>query len=365
MFVLQSYGQDQRYELDFDPVTNEFIVRMDIANDVAFFSMGASQVSLITCGDYGINAISITNSSISGNAYSINTSESDGIGLDYYGIATTGGGWTNQAVTTGQQFDLFRFTIAGFPDAGGCSTYSSCTATSGSDFPVRLFINGTDDTTGGVAGNDFDNTLTHAFDSDALLPGAAGSVNDPINSCPLPVELLAFNATPNRNAIALNWATATETNNSGFEIQRSTKPRSNFEKIAWVDGAGNSATRMDYDFLDEEVRTGVEYYYQLKQIDLDGSFEYSEVKSAKLNSGGIDAEVRPNPAKQAVEIAVGSTIKGDLILSLIDIQGRTISTKTYNGNNTINLDVSNLPAGMYMVRIENNSKSIVKKLIVE
>jgi len=98
----------------------------------------------------------------------------------------------------------------------------------------------------------------------------------------LPVELLYFNVTPINNLYAqLEWATATEINNDGFEVFRSTNGV-DFEYIAWVSGNGNQTSIHKYSYEDYSIETEVTYYYRLKQIDYDGQYEYFNIESVKL-----------------------------------------------------------------------------------
>ena len=89
-----------------------------------------------------------------------------------------------------------------------------------------------------------------------------------------PVELVSFNAVLIDNDVQLSWATATETNNSGFEILRKAQNDQTWGTIGFVPGFGTTTEPKSYSFTDEDVTTGI-YKYRLKQIDFDGTFEYS------------------------------------------------------------------------------------------
>jgi hypothetical protein len=99
------------------------------------------------------------------------------------------------------------------------------------------------------------------------------------SSSTLPVEFLGLSAIANNNCIQLDWSTASELNNSGFEVFRSIDGIS-FEKIAFIDGQGNSTNIQTYDYLDCNIQRGFRYYYQLKQLDFNGEFSYSDIVSA-------------------------------------------------------------------------------------
>ncbi|MCH2021297.1 MAG: hypothetical protein MK207_02355 [Saprospiraceae bacterium] len=113
----------------------------------------------------------------------------------------------------------------------------------------------------------------------------------------LPVELLNFEAQRlNPTSVQIDWTTETETNNSGFEIQRMYDNESTFSKINWIEGAGNSLNVLNYKLIDENNYSGVAYY-RLKQIDFDGTSSYSEIRSVigVSREENIGITVFPNP----------------------------------------------------------------------
>jgi hypothetical protein len=139
------------------------------------------------------------------------------------------------------------------------------------DFPTYItgvlqdFINGTFINVSMVDSGSF--TVTNPF----IFNGLRMLIDFNITS---PVELISFSSDVFENVIKLNWTTATETNNSGFEILRFTQNVNEWEMIGFVPGFGTTAEPKSYSFLDENVTTGI-YKYRLKQIDFDGSFTYS------------------------------------------------------------------------------------------
>jgi hypothetical protein len=107
----------------------------------------------------------------------------------------------------------------------------------------------------------------------------------------LPVELLSFDVTPINNQYArLEWATASEINNNGFEVLRSVDGE-NFEYIAWISGNGNQTTIHKYSYEDYSIEKGITYYYQLKQIDYDGQYEYFDIKPVRLSGPSKYSEI--------------------------------------------------------------------------
>ncbi|MEM9884770.1 MAG: hypothetical protein AAF849_02690 [Bacteroidota bacterium] len=120
----------------------------------------------------------------------------------------------------------------------------------------------------------------------------------------LPVELLSFEAqVVNKDAVELKWQTASETNNRGFEIQRSLEAKI-WETVDFVEGNGTTLTTISYGWIDKSVKNG-RYYYRLKQVDNDGSYEYSEIASVDIKiNPRIAYQVFPNPVQNGSNITL-------------------------------------------------------------
>lgn len=184
----------------------------------------------------------------------------------------------------------------------------------------------------------------------------------------LPVELTNFEAKVIANdAIQLNWSTATEINNQGFEIERSTDGRS-FEKIDFIVGNGNSNLINNYNFKDSELSQGV-YYYRLKQIDFDGAFKYSKIVNATIvgNNKFELSNFVPNPSSNftALEIVAYQNVEAQI--EIMDYLGRKVSTKAQrleNGKNTISFDLNEFTNGVYTARIILANEEFIRKLVI-
>ncbi|MEM6696969.1 MAG: SdrD B-like domain-containing protein, partial [Bacteroidota bacterium] len=181
----------------------------------------------------------------------------------------------------------------------------------------------------------------------------------------LPVELLGFEAKADKDHIDLVWSTASELNNSHFELERSEDGKV-FKQIGRVEGQGTTLETTDYAYEDETVVPGVLYYYRLKQVDLDGTSEYSEVRTAQIESEIGDMELYPNPIGEATELQVRFyTTELTKEFIIMDINNRSVLQVKQDlknkGWNTMSIDIQVLPAGTYiLLDKQGNSKRFVK-----
>ena len=180
-----------------------------------------------------------------------------------------------------------------------------------------------------------------------------GEVEDYLTSVPLPVELVSFTAKAQDCEAVLNWATASEENFSHFEVERSTDGKV-FEKVGKVRGTVNSLTYNEYRFIDE--LTSEVQYYRLKMVDLDESYEYSEMRAVesdcKEEQSGLT--VFPSPLDQGELLTVrfysNSTNSKLLITDMTGKQMMRVRAENINkGWNELKIDVTPLAAGIYFV----------------
>ncbi|MEM1324942.1 MAG: SdrD B-like domain-containing protein [Bacteroidota bacterium] len=181
----------------------------------------------------------------------------------------------------------------------------------------------------------------------------------------LPVELLFFDAKADGDHIDLTWATASELNNSHFELERSEDAKS-FKPIDRIEGQGTILETTEYAYADEDVIGGVVYYYRLKQVDIDGTTEYSDIRSVKLNKGDTEWTIYPNPigADQFLQVEFYSE-STSVAFYVMDVDGKQVmrveQDLTTTGWQQIQIDVSYLPASTYMlVDEQGNSKQFIK-----
>lgn len=191
-----------------------------------------------------------------------------------------------------------------------------------------------------------------------------------VGSCSavLPVELIDFNFKSSKSQVALHWQTATETNNAGFEIQRSTDGK-NFQNLSFIEGKGTTHEQQDYVYEDKDLRSGQLYYYRLKQIDFDGQFEYSEIITARTAGKEIIGTFAPNPAVAGqTTLAYTTAEAGELLLSIFNIAGKEVLRQTpsvVSGTNSFDLDLSGLDAGMLFVKMQQGQQMVYEKIVIE
>jgi hypothetical protein len=160
-----------------------------------------------------------------------------------------------------------------------------------------------------------------------VLNGNELYVNGELYTGPLPVELVSFSARISDTEIILNWLTATEVNNYGFEVQRSTQI-DKWNVLGFVEGHGNSNSQKEYNFIDDETNSAGIYYYRLKQIDNDGAYEFSnqiEVNFETPNSLELSQNY-PNPFNPSTTIGFNLPESGNVLLKIYNIIGEEIKT---------------------------------------
>lgn len=168
------------------------------------------------------------------------------------------------------------------------------------------------------------------------------------------VELTDFQAKTQHKTVLLTWETATESNNAGFEIQRS-KDGTTWERIAWQEGQGTSTTLHRYNHTDKNPLFG-RSYYRLKQIDFDGTSEYSDIVTVNYRSTTVG--IYPNPVKETLYINAGNIQQ----LSIYDQAGRLINSQNTSENI---IDVSALSSGLYILKMYVENEIFYEKFIVK
>ena len=201
--------------------------------------------------------------------------------------------------------------------------------------------------------------------------GLGGNTPDNPLDALLPVELSSFSYSVSANDIKLSWITASEVNNSGFEIYRKSE-QTDWSKIGFVKGSGTVNTPKTYYFTDKNLNTG-KYSYKLKQIDYNGNYEYFTMSGIAEIGTPNKFEVSqnyPNPFNPSTTIGY-SIPKNDFVtLKVYDMSGKEVAVLVNSqlsaGYYTVNFnaDIFHLSSGMYFYKLSTSGNSLVKKLLL-
>jgi hypothetical protein len=186
----------------------------------------------------------------------------------------------------------------------------------------------------------------------------------------VPVELTSFSAIVNQGNVVLNWTTATETNNQGFEVERSNG--NEFFTVGSITGHGTTTEIQNYTFTDRNVPVG-NYSYRLKQFDFDGRYDYSDLVEIEVIAPAEFAldQNYPNPFNPSTKITFKLAVDSKVSLKVFDLLGQEVMTIINNdltaGSHQVDFSANNLNSGVYFYKIEatgndGSSFSDVKKM---
>lgn len=178
---------------------------------------------------------------------------------------------------------------------------------------------------------------------------------------PLPVELIYFKANIGNDGVELNWQTASEINNRGFEVQRSIDG-TDWEVLSFIDGKGTTEITQQYQYIDQYPLVGTNYY-RLKQLDYDGTYEYSDIKTTKYNplEKVSPISISPNPVVDLLTLRNSSSEKVEVeVFTLSGILVRKLSISAFD---KVILPIDDLDNGIYFTRIKTSNEFVIEKLI--
>jgi photosystem II stability/assembly factor-like uncharacterized protein len=189
----------------------------------------------------------------------------------------------------------------------------------------------------------------------------------------VPVELTSFNSSIDDNNVILYWQTATETNNLGFQIERQkiqNGRNDDWNNIGFLNGNGTTTERQSYSFIDQSLQSG-NYHYRLKQIDFDGSFEYSDIIEVEIN---LIAEFSlkqnyPNPFNPSTNIRWQSPVSGWQTIKLYNTLGEEVDTIVNEyleagSHSRMYIVNSALSSGVYFYKLTIGGNTQVRKMIL-
>jgi hypothetical protein len=222
---------------------------------------------------------------------------------------------------------------------------------------------------------------TFAVDISSLVPAIDSPPGSPVERfvmaaftyVTIPVELTSFIANVNQNSVRLEWSTASELNNSGFEVERSLAG-SEYKVIGFVEGKGTTTETQNYSFTDVRLAAG-KYSYRLKQIDFDGTVSYSPVVEVDVTQP-LEFNLSqnyPNPFNPSTTIQFSLAVNSKVEMKVFDVLGQEVITLINKdmdaGYHEVAFDASNISSGVYFYRLETTAVNgqnftSVKKMIL-
>ncbi len=207
-------------------------------------------------------------------------------------------------------------------------------------------------------------------DFDAFIGELYGTIKYYKNTSPLlPVELIDFKVQRTDGQVSLEWQTASETDNEGFEVQWTASSQqsavSSWQTIGFVSGEGTTFEKQTYSFLHKNPAHGVNYY-RLKQMDYNGAFEYSDVVSVDLTNfqNLSNLKITPNPVQNGeVTLSLPETDFEEATLEIFNSVGKLIRTEVLNANQ-MDIQTSDLSKGMYLFSVKINGQTMTEKVVI-
>ncbi|MBE0570115.1 MAG: T9SS type A sorting domain-containing protein [Ignavibacteriaceae bacterium] len=183
-----------------------------------------------------------------------------------------------------------------------------------------------------------------------------------------PVELVSFTANVQNNKVTLNWQTATELNNSGYQIERNTV-NDNWINLGFVPGYGNSSSPKLYSFVDDNISAGTRFQYRLKQIDNDGKFDYSNIVEVEIFPSNFELfQNYPNPFNPSTTIGFSLPKASQIKINIYNMIGELVETLAdgtfEQGYHNISFNAANIPSGTYIYRLESSEFVQIKKMVL-
>jgi hypothetical protein len=261
--------------------------------------------------------------------------------------------------------------ISSYPDGitpvlGGIKAYRFADLWAGSDTVVSVAYDGPEY-----------NVLYHAFEFREIVKAVTDNLNQVLSGSIqwiesvggiIPVELASLNANVKGTNVTLNWRTASETNNKGFVIERSSE-NGQFINVGYVEGSGTTTQPTDYSFTDQKVKAGT-YTYRLRQIDLDGTSEIAgqiEVVVSVPKEFALEQNY-PNPFNPSTTIKYSVPVDGRVTLSVFNSLGEKVADLVNQnveaGSYEYYFDASQLSSGVYFYRIEAGNFTSIKKMML-
>lgn len=270
-------------------------------------------------------------------------------------VSDNGGNGSNLTINSGGQVYIASNTA--FSGNGSKITNNN----SSTPNKYGLYTDGTISASGSATATTNYGNSTYMYNTNKPFYDWVGS----LSGSPLPVVLVFFKTDEiSSQAIVLSWATSSEWNFDKFVIERSADGH-NYQALGALNGAGQSTSRLNYTFVDEHPLTGYSYY-RLRMVDLNGTFEYSDIVSASLGSGTSGIRLYPNPViNKNFTIELNDQISMPAIIRVENATGYIIYKTQTDGNKTlVELPVDVVP-GVYLVYINSEKAQHITRVVVQ
>ena len=169
----------------------------------------------------------------------------------------------------------------------------------------------------------------------------------------LPVEWISFTTTEDNGIVSLQWSTAAELNNTGFAVERQAQDQDLWQNLGFVESVGEATQVNHYQFQDLRPQPG-QNRYRLKQIDQNGAFSYSELRTVFVGPSKTKLHIFPNPAQEELNVQLNQLDPGieTLSLQIYDLQGRLVMNEIRKNGEELKLQLDLLQTGIYLLRVE-------------
>lgn len=362
------------------PNSVRIYLKPDITNPAVAISTLQFNVA-IPAGITPVPTLAVTTNNIAGTTWIVEAPYTEG-GYIHYNIYNNQSSYTLNC-SAGIEFQAMEVTFTGGPSGTFTNTAHLVTLPDGGVLGNNIALFYCTSAVGGVL-NSNGQALYHAHDGSVVFangdsyrytpPGgnhergtftsyARLTTGITLSGGTVPVTFTGFDAKCSDKGTILTWSTATEQNSDRFEIERSDNGV-DWYKIGSVAAAGNSNSNRSYQYLD--LKSG-SAFYRLRQVDMDGRFITTNVKRTNCKAGQLDVVLYPIPAKENLTVVIKSDRAIRTDLRIVDMAGkvvRTIPTQINSGNNTINLNVSQLAAGQYILGSSDPSLQLNNKFTV-
>ena len=179
----------------------------------------------------------------------------------------------------------------------------------------------------------------------------------------LPVELISFQGHSNESVIRLNWKTASELNNSGFEIQKSKNGR-DWQILDFVDGRGTTSEANEYQYQDKYPFSGINYY-RLKQLDFDGALEYSNVIAVEYTNSKRGIQIFPNPSNGLINLQINNPSNQRMKIKVSDNLGRKVwESELLEGESNWREEIEIEGNGIYFISAQIGDKIHYERVVI-